>query len=131
MNRIDDLMNQLAELRESDAGPFPYPGCRRLTAAAGGRCEGLISDLDFYLNEFAGYRSWGRKILSWSDDKLVAVEKRLGESFFERFSAYFELKPLIAATEAADVRHALHVADRTREVLQQLLPIVRGNRSGS
>jgi hypothetical protein len=127
---ISDLLAQLEVLNRSRAGPFPYEGCRRLRAAVGERHEGLIPDLDLYLSEFAGYRSWGKRILTWSDEKIATVEKRLSQSFFDRFPSYAELKPMLDVTDASDVRRALGKADRTREVLLQLVLAIRRSRAG-
>jgi hypothetical protein len=127
---IDDLLSQFDALRKRDAGPFPYEGCRWLQAAARERHDGLIPDLDVYLSEVAGYRSWGKKILKWSDEKIAAVEQRLGQSFFERFPNHAALQPLVTSPKASDVRRALHNVDQTREVLIQLLTAIRRTRVG-
>jgi hypothetical protein len=131
MSAIGDLLAQLDALNESDIGPFPYEGCRRLRAAIGERHEGLIPDLDTYLSEFAGYRSWGNRIPTWSDEKIAAVETRLSQSFFDRFPAYAELKALFEVTDSSDVRRALENAERTREVLLNLLSAIRRSRAGT
>jgi hypothetical protein len=131
MSAIGDLLSQLDALSGSDGGPFPYEGCRRLRAAVGERHEGLIPDLDAYLSEFAGYRSWGNKILTWSDEKIAAVENRVSQSFFDRFPSYAELKPILEVTEASDVRRALQNAEKTREVLRHLLLAIRRARAGT
>ena len=131
MSTIKDLLDQLDALSESEARPFPYDGCRWLRVAARDRHEGLVPDLDSYLSEFAGYRSWGKKILEWSDEKIATVEKRLSRSFFERFPAYAELKPLLGSSEASEVRRTLHNAEQTREALLQLLSAIRRERTGN
>lgn len=128
MGKIDDLLKELDALSESNLGPFPYEGCRRLKAEVCERHDALIPDLDTHLSEFAGYRSWGRRILQWSDEKIETVEKRLHETFFDRFPAYAALEPILASSETADVNKALHHADRTRAVLVELLPAIRSGR---
>ena len=77
VSKTDDLLHELETLTESDIRQFPYQGCRRLQAAVCERHDGLIPDLDSYLSEFAGYRSWGKRILQWSDARIETVEKRL------------------------------------------------------
>jgi hypothetical protein len=127
MSDPDHLLTELAELKDSDGNSFPYEGCRRLGAAVRGRCEGLIPDLDMYLSEIAGYRSWGKTIITrWSDEKMAHVERRLQDSFFDRYPQYAELLPILSL--APDVSRALEVADRTRHVMCELLSIVRRNR---
>jgi hypothetical protein len=131
VSTIKDLLNRLDALSEVEAGPFPYDGCRWLRVAADYRHDGLVPDLDGYLSEFAGYRSWGKKILEWPDEKIATVEKRLSRSFFERFPAYTELKPLLGSYEASDVRRTLHNAEQTREALLQLFSAIRRERTGN
>jgi hypothetical protein len=122
---MDDVLNQLDALSESNAGPFPYEGCRQLPSAARKRHEGLIPDLDTYLSECAGYRSWGKRILQWTDERIETIEKQLHQSFFDRFPAYAGLKPILASSKASDVSNALRNADETRAVLVELLSATR------
>ena len=129
MSDIDDFLRQLDALSQTSSGPFPYDGCRRLQVLSQGRHEGLIPDLDTYLSEFAGYRSWGKTILEWSDQRIETVERRLDQSFFDRFPAYVELRSILASAEAPDVNDALNVADRTRRVLLELLSAIRRSRT--
>jgi hypothetical protein len=132
MSRIDDLLKELDALNESNLGPFPYEGCRRLKAALREGHDALIPDLDAYLSEFAGYRSWGKRILQWPDEKIETIAKRLNQTFFDRFPAYAAVEPILVSSEAADVNKALHHADRTRAVLGELLPAIRtARRAGS
>jgi hypothetical protein len=129
MSEVEDLLAELEALTGSDARPFPYEGCRRLQVAVGEGRDTLAPDLDVYLSELAGYRTWGRKILEWTDDKIDAVEKRLHQSFFDRFPAHAELRPLLS-TQASDVIDALQTADQTRDVLLRLLSAIRRIRRG-
>jgi hypothetical protein len=125
MGELDDLLRQLDALEKSDRGPFPYKGCRWLRAAVQGDYHDLIPCLDIYLSEVAGYRSWGKKILRWPDEKIAAVEARLGQSFFERFPAYSDLQSVLGSPEASDVSEALDNADQTRVMLLRLLSLIR------
>lgn len=129
MTAIQDLLRQLTELATRDAGPFPYEGCRWLRATAHECHDGFIPDLDVYLSELAGYRSWRARILRWPAEKIAPVEARLHQSFFERFPAYAAVESLVAAPEASDVRLSLQVADRTRSVLLQLFAAIREARA--
>jgi hypothetical protein len=129
MSDVDDLLDRLESLTVSHTGPFPYAGCRWLQRAGNERHRGLNPDLDLYLSEFAGYRSWGPRILKWPDEKIAGVEARLAQTFFDRFPAYAELKPMLASSQANDVRTALQGTDQTREVLLHLLGVIRNDRN--
>jgi|SRR5688572_24497146 len=128
MGELDDLLRQLDALEKSDKGPFPYKGCRWLRTAVQGDHHDLIPCLDIYLSDVAGYRSWGKKILRWPDEKIADVEKRLGQSFFERFPVYGDLQSVIESPEASDVSEALDNANQTRAVLLRLLSLIRSSR---
>ena len=128
MSQTDELLLQLDALSEADCGPFPYAGCRWMQRVHSA-CHGLEPDLDVYLSELARYRSWRRKILMWSDDKIGTVEERLTASFFERFPSYANLSSSLTARQASDVQLALQIADDTRRVLLQLLSIIRRERT--
>jgi hypothetical protein len=128
---LDALLRQLEALEKSGTKPFPYKGCRWLRAAVRGEYHDLVPCLDLYLGDVAGYRSWGRKILRWSDEKITEVDKQLDQSFFERFQAYAALQSAIDAPEATDVREALRNADESRVVLRQLLSVVRRTRNAN
>ena len=56
MNETDELFANLSKLIASDVGPFPYADCRKLQGDD--KYPALIPDLDTYLSEMAGYRSW-------------------------------------------------------------------------
>ena len=130
MSDINDLFDQLESLKASDVGPFPYEGCRWLQGVLGERGHDLVPDLDEYLSEVAGYRSWGKKILKWSDEKITAIQARLTQSFFDRFPRYADLKPTLVSSQACDVRSALHSADQTRALLSHLLRKIQDDRDG-
>jgi len=99
-----------------------------LRAAVHGNHDDLNPCLDLYLSEVSGYRSWGKKILRWPDEKIAAVETRLGQSFFERFPVYSDLQSVLGSPEASDVSEALDNADQTRVVLLRLLSLIRDAR---
>jgi len=98
--KLKTCLAQLEALSVSGAEPFPYEECRRLRAAVCERRDGLVPDLDRYLSEPAGYRSWGNRILAWPDEKIAAVENRLSRSFFDRCPAYAEFEPVLEMTDA-------------------------------
>src|SRR5687768_6133923 len=102
MNEIEPLLVELKELDRADAGPFPYDDCRKLQTIDR-KYASLIPDLDFYLSEHAGYRSWGRNILKWPDEKIEEVLGRIDESFFDRFPIYAALESQITSSTVPDL----------------------------
>jgi len=125
MTEYDELLARLSALEAADTGPFPYDGCRRLRPDRSPETHGLEPDLDVYLGDLAGYRSWGKRILKWPDAKIKSVEEQLSRSFFDCFPQYRVLTERLAAGVAPDVSQALANADETREVLLQLLSAIR------
>ncbi|HEX9983552.1 MAG TPA: hypothetical protein VGF69_09820 [Thermoanaerobaculia bacterium] len=130
MSRIDELLSELKGIDAADAGTFPYEDCRKLQRGNGADAS-LIPDLDMYLSEVAGYRSWGKRIVSWPDDKIDGVEGRLAASFFDRFPAHELLREVIESDEVPNVRSAIERADQTRAVLRDLLREMKLKRAGA
>ncbi len=130
MSRVGDLLGELKELEAGDAGAFPYEDCRTLQRISGAS-PSLVSDLDTYLSDVAGYRSWGNRIVSWSDAKIAEVERRIAESFFDRFPAHAGLRDVIESGEVVHVQRAIARSDRTRATLCDLLRELRQERAGA
>jgi len=122
----DELLLELAALRESYTRPFPYDECRT-AQRDDARYAALIPDLDSYFSELAGYLSWGKCILTWSDAKVETVLRRLEASFGERFPVYRELRTTL--TDRSELRTALDIAERTRTVLLTVLRQVKMDRT--
>jgi len=119
---IDHWLAKLDALARADAGPFPYEACR---AAQRDHVQfaTLVPDLDAYLSELAGYRSWGKRILAWPDEKVEAVRRRLDESFYDRYPTYRDLQT--ASADRIALHEALERAERTRTILIQLIEQLR------
>jgi hypothetical protein len=130
MSRLDELLSELKGIDAADGGTFPYEDCRKLQRISGADAS-LIPDLDAYLSEVAGYRSWGKRIVSWPDDKIDEVEGRIDASFFDRFPAHGPLREIIEADEVPNVRNAIARADQTRAVLRDLLREMKLERAGA
>ena len=128
MTDIDALFKELEQLSARDAEAFPYVGCRALGRVAHEKPGLLAPNLDSYLSELAGHRSWKRKILFWTETKIDAVLGQLERGFFDRHPEYAELQPIVASA-APDVQRALEVADQTRVVLSKLLRTIRDVRA--
>lgn len=124
---IDDLIAELDILSESDVRPFPYEACR-LLQRDDRRYATLIPDLDSYFSELAGYRSWGRRILGWPDEKIEHVRRWLERSFNERFPVYRHMQ--VSSADRSVLREALEIAERTRTVLLRLLDEIQAERTG-
>jgi hypothetical protein len=125
MSDMKSLLEQLATLTTEDVGPFPYDGCREMKNFDATTYAALIPDLDRYLSEIAGYRSWGKRLMTWPDEKIDEVERRIRQSFTDRHPEYARAK------FPSDVQNALDVADRTRSVLSEIFRRLRAERVAS
>ena len=123
---IGDLPAELDALGKSEVRPFPYEACRSVQRDDPRYAE-LIPDLDNYFSELAGYRSWGRRILTWPEEKIDDVRRRLQVSFGERLPAYRDL-PTLSADRSA-LGKALETAERTRTLLLALLDELQAERA--
>lgn len=114
---MDDLFEELASLAASERRPFPYEACRR-AQAGNEQYASLIPDLDAYSSAIAGYRSWGRRILSWSDDRIAALRRDLTPSFIDRYPVYAQL---LTESVGAELVVAMQPIERTRVVLLEII----------
>jgi hypothetical protein len=62
---------------------FPHDDCVDICMAAGFPAIELITELDLYLADIAGYASWGYGLLHWPLKKLQEARKRLEPSVFD------------------------------------------------
>jgi hypothetical protein len=130
MSRFDELVSELRRIDSADRGAFPYDDCRHLQRISGADAS-LIPDLDAYLSEIAGYRSWGMRIASWQDQKIEAVERRISSSFLDRFPVHSALSDTLRSDEVPNLRSAIARADETRAVLRELLRELARDRPGA
>lgn len=130
MSRFDELVLELKSIDAADGGAFPYEECRTLQRDSNADAS-VIPDLDAYLSEIAGYRSWGKRITSWSDEKINEVERRIAASFFDRFPAHSALREIIETDEVPNMNDAIARADQTRVALRDLLQELKANRAGA
>ncbi|HEX8153359.1 MAG TPA: hypothetical protein VF698_09555 [Thermoanaerobaculia bacterium] len=130
MSRLDELLSEIKRIDAMDGAAFPYEDCRKLQRI-GGADASLIPDLDAYLSEIAGYRSWGTRVASWPDEKISDVERRISSSFFDRYPAHSVLRDVIDSGRVPNVRSAIARADETRAVLRDLLHELKLERDGA
>jgi len=122
---IQRLITELTQLYEETHAPFPYSGCRKLLSEAGQHGEDLISDLDMYFSELAGYCSWGERILKWPREKIRHVCLRASRTFFEKHPQYEHLSPWINETNSPDLHSRLILYERMRNKLLELLSLLQ------
>jgi uncharacterized protein YecE (DUF72 family) len=129
MSEVEDLLLELERLDRRDRGPFPYEGCRRAKAQdREGVFENLIPDLDLYFSDIAGYRSSGKRILRWSEEKLDEARQRLARTFFDRHPIYVSLQSL-RREDAPDLFERMHETERARVVLLRLIEALQSTKT--
>ncbi|HEV7767325.1 MAG TPA: hypothetical protein VGQ76_20150 [Thermoanaerobaculia bacterium] len=128
MSGIEELLQELKAIGAADTVAFPYEDCRKLQQIDE-RVSAVVPDLDVYLSELAGYRSWGKRILTWSDEKIEEVHRSVGQSFFDRFPIYGELSSHITPTSVPALHATLDRAERTRAALRELLSHLQRERA--
>ncbi|HYC61114.1 MAG TPA: hypothetical protein VEK79_16255 [Thermoanaerobaculia bacterium] len=130
MSEIERLLSELKTVQTSDAVAFPYADCRKLQAVDG-RYAALIPDLDAYLSEIAGYGNWGRRLLTWPDDKIVHVLHRITASFFDRYPMYADLRSQITPENVPSLHAAIERGDQVRKIVAELLRHLRMERTAT
>jgi hypothetical protein len=112
---------RIAELAELDIAPFPYEDCRWLKREFDEKLTDFIPDLDLWFMKVAGYSRGGKRILSWPEEKVVQASGELSHSFFAEYPQYAWLERHITEANTRDLYEALHLSERLRKMLKELL----------
>ena len=119
---IQEKLEILQSLYKTDLlNPFPYQDCRKLLIAQADDFEDLIPCLDLYFSDVAGYCSWGKRTLSWTDEKIEEIKSRLQASFFRQFPKFKALKPYINEENTPKLYSQLLIHDLMRLTLLDIL----------
>jgi hypothetical protein len=111
----------ITELAELDIAPFPSEDCRWLKREFDEKLTDLILYLDLWFMTVSGYSRWGKRILSWPEEKVVQASGELSHSFFEVYPQYAWLESHITEANTPELYEALHLAERLRKMLTELL----------
>lgn len=110
---------QLASLyKKSSESAFPYQKVRQVLQKAGISYGRLVPDLDLYFSTLAGYCSWGKRLLTWDDEKVKTAKAYAAQGFFDRHPEYGSLIPFI---DLSDLNHELDTYEEMRTALLALL----------
>ncbi len=121
-DEIQEKLEILQSLYKTDLlNPFPYNDCRKLLAEMTDEFEDLIPCLDLYFSDIAGYCSWGKKSLFWSNDKIIETKCQLRESFFQHFPKFNALKSFINEENTPKLYSQLLIHDLMRLTLSDIL----------
>lgn len=119
MKNIEEKLNILRKLYQSDLlYPFPYNDCAKISAKDD---DDLIPSLDLYFSDIAGFCSWGKRILLWSNEQSGIAEDTLRKSFSQRFPAFTEVFKLINDKETPQLYNQILVYDLMRLTLIDIL----------
>jgi hypothetical protein len=110
---------RLASLyKKSSESAFPYQKVREVLQKAGTSSGSLVPDLDLHFSTLAGYCSWGKRLLTWDDDKVKTATGFAAQGFFERHPEYSSLLPFI---DQSDLNQELEIYEEMRTALLALL----------
>jgi hypothetical protein len=127
-----DLTVELLSYIEKDTGnPFPYIGCRKLLREDKEAYEGLIPDLDMYFYDIASHCGGVKKILDWSEEKIIEAQKKFSKSFFDVHAEYTPLKPQITESNTPDLYFKMISYEKMRQRLLELLTLLLSEREQS
>ena len=122
--RILELIQELVGYDKRRRRPFPREDCRKVFGANGDRELDFVGDLNSYDMTITGPISWGAKILDWPNEKIGTLLRYANKSFFEAFSEYAYLQPLITKTNTPDLYNDMELHERIRLVLIELLTLM-------
>lgn len=125
-NGIVEKLEILQKLYKSDFfQPFPYEDCRKILKQNRKEFEDLIPSLDVYFSDVAGFCSSGKRIERWTEEQIAAVESKLGDSFFERFPTFTELKSEINEKQTPRLHSQLLIFDLMRLTFVDILSEIK------
>ncbi len=128
-NGVEEKLKILQELYKSDfLQPFPYQDCHKLISQNNSELKDFIPSLDLFCSEVAGYCSWGKRIVSWSVEKIETVESQMRNSLFDRFPQYINLKSKITEQETPTLYNQLLIYDLMRLTLVDILSEMKTGR---
>jgi len=126
MKNIEEKLKILRKLYRSDLlNPFPYSDCRKILTE---KDEDFIPCLDIYFSDIAGYCSWGKQILSWSNEKTIETKNNLQKSFFQKFPAFSEVSLKISDKETPQLYNQILIYDLMRLTLVDILSEIEAER---
>jgi len=121
-NSIEQLVDDIVQIyAEKDYHPFPREDCKKIMGEHYEKNVNLIPHLDLYFSDIAGYCSWGRKILKWSNNQVREAENRLKKTFFEKYPQYKMVKHLITEANTPDLYRVMRIYETMRKLLLRVL----------
>lgn len=119
--KAESMAREITELFESDISPFPSEDCRWLKSEFEANLDDLHTDLTMWFMTVAGYSSWGKQLLSWSEDKVRQVRDVIRYSFFDESPKYKWLEIHITEGNTPDLHEEFQLYEQLRNKLCTLL----------
>ena len=125
-DEIKEKLEILQSLYKTDLlNPFPYDDCRKLLEENSDEFEDLISCLDSYFSDIAGFCSWGKRVLFWTSENIEETKFQLQNSFFRQFPKFNLLKSSINEENTPKLFSQLLIHDLMRLTLLDILNEVK------
>lgn len=119
--KAESMAREITELFESDISAFPSEDCRWLKSEFEANLDDLYTDLTMWFMTVAGYSSWGKQLLSWSEDKVRQVRDVIRFSFFDEYPQYKWLEIHITKANTPDLYEEFQLYEQLRNKLRTLL----------
>ena len=119
---IEEKLKILQELYKTDfLRPFPIKDCRTLISENDENLSDFIPGLDVYFSDVAGYCSWGKRIETWSFEKVIETKEILRKGFFKRFPQFSKLESKITENKTPNLHSQMLITDLIRLTLFDVL----------
>lgn len=120
--KAEAMANEAARLYvEEGSSPFPYDDCFWLRQEFESKADDLlIPYLDLWFLDIAGFCSWGKRILNWSESKVVQARSKVSLGFFEQHPQYAILERFITKDNTPDLFGQLLLFETMRHQLIRL-----------
>ena len=119
--KAEAIAMEITEIYEQRISPFPSEDLRWLKSEFDANLDDLGVNLNLWFMNLAGYASWGKRILSWSGEKVLQVRGDLSYDFFEEYPQYAWLKIHITMVNTPDLYEQFQLSEQQRLKLHALL----------
>lgn len=120
LKKPDILISPKSEFQS----PFPYEDCRTVLQNETDQYEEFVPDLNTYFYSIASHCMGIDKVLSWNGERLLASEKLLSRSFFQKYSKYEPLESRVTEATTPRLHQRLQLCEELRNSLVHIITMM-------
>ena len=121
-DEIKDAVQSIRErYKDGLERAFPYEDCRTVLRHEADQYEEFVPDLNTYFYTIWSHCAGIKKLLSWSNERLLASKKFLSQTFFQKYPKYRVLEDRVTKVTTPRLYRRLQICDELRTDLSHLI----------